>query len=376
MKKIGILGILLCTATFSQAELRDTTKINIGDKQMQIINGDQGTQVIFDGKELVKVSENGKRTKVIVGEKEIVNISNSNVNTPETTPNDTVTEKERKDTTQIKLGERAISIMEDADGNTVVKVIDMNKDEKINEDTAKTGESENEDEDYSMNESKDENGKHFSFKGKDGKFKGHWAGLELGLNNYVDKNFSTSRKPENDFMDLNTGKSWNFNLNFMQHSFSLASNKLGLVTGLGFEWCNYRFDGSNSIKKVDGNVIADTSYNRIGVSVEKSKLTTFYLTLPLLLEAKFPGTKLHVSVGVIGGLKLGSHTKVVYKDNGDEQTDKVHEDFNINSLRYGFTARVGYKGLSVFANYYATPLFENGKGPELYPYTVGLALGF
>ncbi|MCK4465033.1 MAG: outer membrane beta-barrel protein, partial [Bacteroidales bacterium] len=112
------------------------------------------------------------------------------------------------------------------------------------------------------------------------------------------------------------------------------------------------------------------------LSLEKSKFATSYLTVPLLLEFQVPAGKrsrrLFFSGGVIGGLKIGSHTKMVYKENGNRKKDKNRGDFNLSPLRYGVTARVGYRALKVFANFYLTPLFEDGAGPELYPFSVGL----
>ena len=77
---------------------------------------------------------------------------------------------------------------------------------------------------------------------------------------------------------------------------------------------------------------------------------------------------------VVGGVKLEKKKKMVYTVNGDKQKDKVKDDFNMSVLRYGFTARIGYRNLKLFANYYPTSLFEKGKGPELYPFSVGLTL--
>jgi hypothetical protein len=37
------------------------------------------------------------------------------------------------------------------------------------------------------------------------------------------------------------------------------------------------------------------------------------------------------------------------------------------------TARVGYKEVAIFANYYMTSLFKPDRGPELYPFSIGLA---
>ena len=52
-------------------------------------------------------------------------------------------------------------------------------------------------------------------------------------------------------MDLNTGRSWNFNLNILEYGIGLGTDKIGIVTGLGFEWTNYVFDDQNSITKDD-----------------------------------------------------------------------------------------------------------------------------
>ena len=83
--------------------------------------------------------------------------------------------------------------------------------------------------------------------------------------------------------------------------------------------------------------------------------------------------RIFFSTGVIGGVKIGSSTKVQYEGT-EKGKDKTRNDFNLSQFRYGLTARIGYGGFRVFANYYPTPLFEEGKGPELYPFTVGLIL--
>ena len=76
--------------------------------------------------------------------------------------------------------------------------------------------------------------------------------------------------------------------------------------------------------------------------------------------------------------KVASKTKMVYFDNGDKKKDKANDDFNISALRYGFTARIGFRSLKLFANYYPMALFEDGNGPvggdNLYPFSVGLSL--
>ena len=266
-----------------------------------------------------------------------------------------ITEKEivvvegGKDTTRIKIGGKGIEIIERTDGTTQIDVKDLKTAEKT-----------------------------IISKKKD-KFKGNWSGLELGLNNFVNSDFSSSLDPSIAFMDLNTNRSINVNINFLQYDIGFGTNKVGLVTGMGFELSNYFFDRNNNIRKdVNGQIVeyVPAFLSEPGASIIKSKLATTYLTVPLLLEFQIPAgrKRIHISGGVIGGAKLGSSTKIVYKDRGNRQKEKVRDDFNLSSLRYGYTVRAGYRNLNLFANYYPVTIFEQGKGPELYPYSIGLRL--
>jgi hypothetical protein len=215
------------------------------------------------------------------------------------------------------------------------------------------------------------------------RFKGSWSGFSVGASNLVNENFSFTRSGDDQFMDLNTGKSWNMNLNFAQYSLNLVDNKLGLVTGLGLEWNYYRFDGDNTIvenpttgeiEPLDLTAAPYDSWN-----IEKSKLSTTYATLPLLLEVHTSSSQhkgIVFAAGAIGGLKLGSNTKVVYKENGDKNKDKTKDDFNLSPFRYGVHARIGVGDWLVYGTYYFTSLFEKNKGPELYPLSIGIALSF
>ena len=70
----------------------------------------------------------------------------------------------------------------------------------------------------------------------------------------------------------------------------------------------------------NGLTLIDSSYIKGNMDVSKSKLSTTHLTIPLILEFQIPtgdhGHRIFVSGGVIGGLRIGSHTKVIYDDDG------------------------------------------------------------
>ncbi len=267
-------------------------------------------------------------------------------------PEQTVVIDENQDTTRIKVGKKGIIIIEGEKG-TQVNIEDI-EDDQFENDFDEEDDDEAEDDD-------------------EGKFKANWKGVDIGLNGYVNSNNSMSLDPSMSFMDLNTGRSWNINVNFLQYGFGIVSDKIGLVTGLGAEWNNYHFDNANTIAKVNGEIVPVLLNFP---DIQKNRLQTTYLRAPLLLEFQIPAGKrrIYISGGPVAGVKLFSNTKVVYKEDGDKQKVKDKDDFNLSPLRYGFTARAGYRGLKLFANYYMTPLFESGKDPVLYPFSVGLTL--
>ncbi len=208
------------------------------------------------------------------------------------------------------------------------------------------------------------------------RFKGHLGGFEFGYNNYSTDKWGQNSYPVDGYLDLNTAKSTSFN--FIMPAVNLGiSRHFGLVTALGLNFNNYRFEGNNSIA-VDGGGIVTPVYPPEGIQYDKSKLATVYGVLPVILEAQIPvsySNTINLGAGVIGAVKLGSHTKVVYYDDG-KQKDKNRSDFNLNVLRWGVTARAGYEMVQVYGTCYLSQMFEKGKGPELYPFEVGVALTF
>lgn len=256
--------------------------------------------------------------------------------------------KESGGETRVTLGKKEYRVVEDNDGLTVYK--------------------------HNKN---DEGDKEFYHRNHD-RFRGHLGGMEFGFNGLLTDYWSTTLAPGDNYFDINTAKSnvWNFllpniNLGITRH--------FGIVSTLGLNLNNYRFDHNNNITKDNYGVIGPL-YPDSGIVYSKSKLHTTYATVPLLLEVQIPVNgsdhrTINIAGGVIGGVKLWSKTKVIWND-GSKQKAKAKDDFSLNVLRWGATARIGYENLQIFGTTYFTRMFEKGKGPELYPYEVGLALTF
>ena len=261
------------------------------------------------------------------------------------------------DTTHIRIGKKSITIIENGN-KTSIEIPNSNDKQVYN----------------SFLEDKDRN---FIYEYKP-RFRGNWSGFEWGFNGVMDAANSMNMQGDLRYFEINQARSWNLNINPFQYSLGFGTDKVGLVTGLGFEFNNYHFRNKNTITVENGTTVADYSYvDNPDMDVKRSSLNTVHLTLPVLVEVQIPtwnsSNRFFIAVGAIGGVRLGSKTKVVYEGN-TEGKRKIKDNFNMNAFRYGFTARIGFEDVSIFANYYMTPLFEQNKGDEFHPFTVGLRL--
>lgn len=252
----------------------------------------------------------------------------------------------------IRVGNRGLNILESLEGEGTQIKLERYRDE---------------DQDHNYDYNNDERPRRSGFKG-------NWAGMELGLNNYTTSRSRQEIPDAIDYMTLHSGKSLSFNVNFAQLNLGITRH-IGFVTGLGLNWNNYRFDGNNNIVKGDNGMIE--ILNPAG-NLEKSKLTTLYLHIPFLFELQVPVNQNHfnVAAGPIGAVKIASHSKMVFEDN---HKIKSNSDFNLNMLRYGATVRAGYSNFNIYGTYYLTPLFRTGDGPmgyDLFPFEVGVSFTF
>jgi len=211
---------------------------------------------------------------------------------------------------------------------------------------------------------------------KNEKSKPIWAGVELGFNSFINSDNKMETPAGYDFLDLNDGKSVCFSLNLLQKNFRLGHSNAWFFTGLGFTWNNYRFDKNVNLSSAGDTLMGglDTSSTRAYV---KSKLTATYLTVPLMFEF-FTSSKtknaFHLGLGAMLGYKIGSHTKARFSEDGSTEKPKQYDDFYLNPFRYGARVAIGYRKVNLFADYYASAMFRDKKGPELFPVSVGITV--
>ncbi|ASB49252.1 WG repeat-containing protein [Alkalitalea saponilacus] len=209
-------------------------------------------------------------------------------------------------------------------------------------------------------------------------FDGNLAGINLGINGYFNNNFKEQMPDGYEFMELNHSRSIEFSIYPFQKSTPLFSSNIGLVSALGLEYNNYRFS-FKSLSEVPEHSIDWFPVLSETASIRKSKLTTLFLNVPLVMEFQVPdGTNnnLYLGAGVVGGMRLRSHTRTDSRDDGRKRKQKVRDDFDLKPFRYSYIVRAGYDNFGIYATYSPMSMFKENRGPELYPYTVGFSLNF
>lgn len=351
------------------AKLSGASKLSAGKLETSV------THVDGSGASDAFVSANDKLTSNMSGASKVrydkapLEISSKE---SENTTNSTVITVPKGDTVNVNIGNLKIQVL---DGDSTVVVVGSRKLVV--------------DEDGNVNLSRVK--KH--------KFNGHWAGVDLGINGLLTTDFNMGYPTEVAFLDQKTEKSIAVNINFYEQNIPLnKSGTLGLVSGLGLTWNNYRFSGDVMLRNENNNVMG---YYIEGVNVRKSKLVNTWLTLPLYLELQTRSTKTkekaHIAAGVVAGWRFSSHTKIYFNDankaynliepftgsvvesgrtpsNSRRNIIKDFNSFQQNPFKLDASVRAGWGIVNLYANYSLTQLFIKDRGPELYPFAIGITL--
>jgi hypothetical protein len=196
--------------------------------------------------------------------------------------------------------------------------------------------------------------------------------LQLGVTNWAGRSDSIHTK----------GLSRSFNIYFL-FDFPFKSNPhLSVAFGPGVATDNVYLDKmSVGIKETTSSIefhdVSDTNH------FKKYKLATAYLEAPLELRfsahPETPNKSFKIALGVKAGILVNAHTKGRILENSagnalSTYTEKESSRKFFNTNRFVATARVGYGVLSLFGTYQLNPLFKEGLGPDLRPFTIGLTL--
>lgn len=203
----------------------------------------------------------------------------------------------------------------------------------------------------------------------------------------VDLGFNVlNNAPES--MDTKLIGSKTFNL-YYQYDINIGDSRFSFHPGIGVGIDKYHFDADvtlTHLQDASGSYVTsiDSLVNLFpnASGFNKSKLAATYLDIPV--EFRFhtnpydKSRSFKFGIGGRIGFKLNSHTKIKYTEDGNTVKFKNHQNFDMNTIRYGATARVGIGWFTLFYYHNMSDLFKSDKGPSLgtaiTSYTVGLTI--
>ena len=153
---------------------------------------------------------------------------------------------------------------------------------------------------------------------------------------------------------------------------------LYLRTGFDLAFNNYMFDRNYVLKETNDAGNNYTTLVKDPRNLDKTKLATTTINLPLMAMLDFRNQKGHsifrIGAGGFAGYHLGSHTKVKFEQDGRTEKDKVRGNFNLEEFQYGLKFQIGYRAVDLFANYNLNELFKDGKGPQANVLSFGIKI--
>ncbi len=172
-----------------------------------------------------------------------------------------------------------------------------------------------------------------------------------------------------DDLDLVASKSWEWGINLFDGAIRFFEN-WGLTGGLGFGYTSYRLDNNQAFIENENRItqILDAPED---VTYRKSRLRYYHLRLPINIEwQKRFGWKGPLFFSMGAEIETRLWTKSIAVVNGKKQT--LNKDLNVRPLGVNILLQAGYSDWGFYCRYSTASLFENNKGPELYPYSFGI----
>ncbi len=201
-------------------------------------------------------------------------------------------------------------------------------------------------------------------------------------------------KPSRDFVMLQlTYENWNgtpdnvkiggigrgFNA-YLCYDFPIAKSNFSFAAGLGVSSSNVYFKDQLAVMNTNASAIVFQNVDTLSNTdfYKKSKLSTTYLEAPF--ELRFFANKenrnrgFKAAIGMKVGLLVNAHSKNKNVLSGPSVVEKTVTKRYVQTWRFSPTVRLGWGNFSVYGSYSLSPLFNNGQGPEVFPYSVGICI--
>lgn len=161
--------------------------------------------------------------------------------------------------------------------------------------------------------------------------------------------------------------------------------RIGYAYGLGISTFSLYSNAVPQLMEIDGK--EQTYFNPLdsldqtGGDLDFVRNKFSYTALELPLELRLD---LFKRFTIAGGFKLGYIIKSKSKYIGEDYRQVFDEQIrykqigipNVQRLQYSVTGKIRYRNFTVHASYPLSKIFESGKGPQMFPLTVGIGYRF
>ena len=146
---------------------------------------------------------------------------------------------------------------------------------------------------------------------------------------------------------------------------------LKLYYGVEVAWNNFMFENDVIAERTPSGV----AFVDAGRDLRKSKLTVCTIGIPVVPRVTFYNSQnrkvCHIGLGAYANYRLDSYRKIKELD-GDK--DRRHDNFDLANYRYGLVTHLGIGKTEFFVKYDLSPVFKEGKGPDVRAVSFGFGL--
>lgn len=187
------------------------------------------------------------------------------------------------------------------------------------------------------------------------------AGAYLGLN----------RLANADGMKYRQGRSWEVGANVFEVANRLGKNRHWVFAIGGGLKANYYGYNGNAALQEDADDISRWQPAPEGYAYKRSCFARSSVVIPVIVDWQAHPEKIE-SFFVQAGFEAETSfcmTEVKYKE-GDGEENLRYKYFAPTGIN--ILIRAGFKDVGIYGRCSCTPLFEKGKGPQAYPYSIGV----
>jgi hypothetical protein len=171
---------------------------------------------------------------------------------------------------------------------------------------------------------------------------------------------------------------------YLYYNIPIKESHFMVSPGLGFGRNRYTFKDEYTLarNKTSRHTELEKADSLLGnnPTINSSSLDVKYVDL--VTEFRFNANRLEpqdgffLAVGGNLGIRYDAYTTIEYKEDGQTKTHIIAESFNLNRLRYGLIARIGWGRFGAFYSHTLSNLFNN-QGPtknNIHPFSFGVSL--